>query len=34
MKWEFMTKDNIMTVKYQKILVKFENTKLYFWCGD
>lgn len=34
MKWEFMTKDNIMTVIYQKILVKFENTKLYFWCGD
>lgn len=34
MKWEFMTKDNILTVIYQKRFVKFENTELYFWYGD
>lgn len=28
-----MTKDNILTVRDQKVLVKFAIT-MYFWCGD
>lgn len=28
-----MTKDNILTVRDQKVFVKFAIT-MYFWCGD